>query len=1021
MDPVTALGVTASTLCGFRGALEGLKTHVEFNASDGERLSTINHLEAPLGACKDSLELVTQRLNTVSFVGKYIVGSMWDASLRKALQRLDDAKDLLELAMHADQRIIMTAVERHVRCIASGVCIAQQCVNENGKRILSLDDKMHDIVDGLDQVETKWDAKQRHLETQACQEKAWHDFRLQKMHADILQWLFHSDPNINHNVACDKRNEHTVFYYFSFSDPAKQTVRNFLYSALLQLMQRRDSFLKSLAQLYDEYRVGEPPLARVVDVLESVLVSAGDVFMVLDALDECPLRGDERSLLLSTLSQIIGWRVPGLRALVTSREEDDIQRRIKLLITMEPISIQGEVVLSDTRRHVRKELDEEFRNHDWPSDLKLEVEDAPVNGTKGVFRWISLQLASVRRCKRPIDVRRELKLLPKTVDETYERILLDIEEPYREYAERALHWLAFAGRTLRPEELFEAVVMKPGKAAQFQPLVDGDRLVKCLSSLISVVKRKITTNDYDYPSIRTGTSVDDVKLAHYSVQEYLASQRIHEGPARSFHINAGNSHALIGEACLGYLLMFDKKDSIRTSSLLEWRLLSYAARNWYVHVRQAANESQASLAELAAQLLNMKCLPIENQVAMENWLRVFDPDLDHLKAFVVRSAKDVRAYVGIVGIYYASCLDLTETVRLLLSAGKVDLNASWGNFRGCLPAAAQGGYDDIVAMLLDHGADVRNQGISGQNSLERSIWKRQISTIRLLLSRGARVRAKTSSGDTMLHTAVRVGNAEACELLLSHGADIDAQDNYGYTPLHSATSNSTEAIISCLIRHGAKVDVFDEDGETPLHHASRGCSGDTISLLLSRGVAKDVLSSEGMSPLWYAVYNGNHEAASALLQHGVRVLYRKEAEGEEPKNTLVELLRNALEDDYIGLYDIEKDGHDLLTPLLLEYGYGLESEYGDLLLLAASRGWDQTAEYLVTQTRVNLLHRNANGETELHVIIKTVADHPAAGCFEFTCPWIQRLERIIDLILAKAGHETTRARTKDIGGADLAR
>lgn len=175
-----------------------------------------------------------------------------------------------------------------------------------------------------------------------------------------------------------------VFYYFSFSDPAKQTVRNFLNSALLQLIQKRDSLHKSLCQLYDEYRLAEPPLARVVDALQSALVSAGDVFIVLDALDECPLQNDERPLLLSTLSQVIGWRIPGLRVLVTSRDDDDIQRYIKGLLTMEAISIQGEAVSSDIRSHVQKELDAEFLNHGWPADLKPEVEEALVDGAQGV-------------------------------------------------------------------------------------------------------------------------------------------------------------------------------------------------------------------------------------------------------------------------------------------------------------------------------------------------------------------------------------------------------------------------------------------------------------------------------------------------------------------------------------------------------------------------------------------------------------------------------------------------------------
>jgi hypothetical protein len=159
-----------------------------------------------------------------------------------------------------------------------------------------------------------------------------------------------------------------VFYYFSFSDPAKQTVRNFLNSVLLQLTQKCISLPKSLFQLYNEYRHGEPPISRVVDALQSVLTSAGDVFMVLDALDECPPQNDERRLLLSTLSQAVSWRIPKLRILATSREENDIRRYINKIPTTEAISIQSEVVSSDIRRHLRKELDAEFLNHDWPTD-----------------------------------------------------------------------------------------------------------------------------------------------------------------------------------------------------------------------------------------------------------------------------------------------------------------------------------------------------------------------------------------------------------------------------------------------------------------------------------------------------------------------------------------------------------------------------------------------------------------------------------------------------------------------------
>jgi hypothetical protein len=175
-----------------------------------------------------------------------------------------------------------------------------------------------------------------------------------------------------------------VFYYFSFSDPAKQTVRNLLYSVLLQLAQKRIILPKTLHQLYEEYRLGQPPLARVIEALHATLTVAGEVFLVIDALDECPLQNDERPLLLSTLSQVVGWRIPSLRLLATSREEDDIKRYIKGLLTLDPISIQSDVISSDIRSHVQTELDAAFFNRDWPSDLRSEVEEVLVVGAKGV-------------------------------------------------------------------------------------------------------------------------------------------------------------------------------------------------------------------------------------------------------------------------------------------------------------------------------------------------------------------------------------------------------------------------------------------------------------------------------------------------------------------------------------------------------------------------------------------------------------------------------------------------------------
>jgi hypothetical protein len=134
MDPLGVLGVTASiiacvqltgellkrvkpsdhsrqdlnrilkAICGFRGVYDALKLHLEFNEEDTARLTAFKHLTAPLENCKAALQLLEKRLRDVNFIGQYLVGGQWDRKLKKCLQKLEDGRELLELALSADQQ-----------------------------------------------------------------------------------------------------------------------------------------------------------------------------------------------------------------------------------------------------------------------------------------------------------------------------------------------------------------------------------------------------------------------------------------------------------------------------------------------------------------------------------------------------------------------------------------------------------------------------------------------------------------------------------------------------------------------------------------------------------------------------------------------------------------------------------------------------------------------------------------------------------------------------------------------------
>src|SRR6266571_4582264 len=72
------------------------------------------------------------------------------------------------------------------------------------------------------------------------------------------------------------------------------------------------------------------------------------------------------------------------------------------------------------------------------------------------FRWVFCQLEVLRHCF-PANLRYILEELPKSLDETYKRILKEISIANQEHAYRLLQCLVVATRPLRVEELAEVL------------------------------------------------------------------------------------------------------------------------------------------------------------------------------------------------------------------------------------------------------------------------------------------------------------------------------------------------------------------------------------------------------------------------------------------------------------------------------------------------------------------------------------------------------------------------------------
>jgi hypothetical protein len=83
-----------------------------------------------------------------------------------------------------------------------------------------------------------------------------------------------------------------AFFYFDFRDSSKQDIRGALSSLLTQLSAQSDACCGILKHLYSTHNAGskEPREDALRECLKSMLMpqDQGPIFIVLDAIDECP-------------------------------------------------------------------------------------------------------------------------------------------------------------------------------------------------------------------------------------------------------------------------------------------------------------------------------------------------------------------------------------------------------------------------------------------------------------------------------------------------------------------------------------------------------------------------------------------------------------------------------------------------------------------------------------------------------------------------------------------------------------
>jgi len=226
---------------------------------------------------------------------------------------------------------------------------------------------------------------------------------------------------------------------------------------------------------------------------------------------------------------------------------------------------------------------------------------------------------------------------------------------------------------------------------------------------------------------------------------------------------------------------------------------------------------------------------------------------------------------------FASRNGLLSEVQRLLDSGSSPIandNRGWT----CLhEAAAAGQIDCIQELLADDRIDVNVKTFEGQTPLILASEKGQFEVVAHLLEAGANVDAAPPSGRSALIAAVEANKVEVVKHLLTHGSYVNQAYFSGWTPLHFACHNGSLAMTKLLLASLALVNAADKDGLTPLFLAAQKGSVEVIQALLDVAKAEGLLeavvnavATDGsqVTPIYLSAQEGHLDCLKLLVNNG---------------------------------------------------------------------------------------------------------------------------------------------------------
>lgn len=490
-----------------------------------------------------------------------------------------------------------------------------------------------------------------------------------------------------------------------------------------------------------------------------------------------------------------------------------------------------------------------------------------------------------------------------------------------------LQWLSCSLRPLYLEEVAEIVAFDVDNDSKFNienRFAEPEEILKICSNLVTTT---------DEPSSKTRSKTTIVRLAHFSVKEYLTSKRIQAGSASFYSIDEKIANAVIAEISLSCLLQFDRPLVANSAEFSEkFPLAKYAARYWNEHVlvygRSATRPAMALFL---------------SEEKFRNWTSLHD--LDEKFRWNSGSSSDTMG----APLYYAV---LTQSFKLV---GKlIESNAATGTQTEVhsinLPGHSTDGEFPLGRKWPRTKQYVNVKGGCFHTALQVASRFAQEDIVKLLIEKGAE--SNIYGRRSALSNAARSGSKNVVELLLNNGADVlegvglDLKDG---TELIGAEDDSTQSLQPLPSKEIHKV--AEKDGSSTISQRVSAAENEEIAITTTvKAVDQRPDNQRQTSALFEASSCGHVDIVKLLLENGAMVDRRNGGDGET------------------ALLPASRNGYEQIVRVLLENGADVDKKAvnGDSALHQASHMGHEQIVDLLLKHRANVDPTNARGSSPLH-------------------------------------------------------